>query len=566
MKWNTARLHSFAWKALLLAVAVGLVSACAPAAPSPAATSTAPPATLPTAAPPAATSQAATPKPPEPTPTPRPTVKRGGTLWGASSSGYRTLDPHLSTTDLEFFSAMFDSLLRYDLVDPKEGRFELKPGVATSWELTDPKTIVMKLRSGIKFHDGSDLNADVVKWNLDRMRTEPKVFAKQLVEPIASVDRVDDNTIRINLKAPSAIALINLTPGAGSGGYMVSKQAVEKMGLDAFGRQAVGSGPFKLAEWLPDDRITLKRSDNYWGVGADGKPLPYLDGIVFRYITDPAVTLVEMKAGTVDVTTKVDGKDIASVKANPDLVYWELPWAGLIQFTMGFNPKREPFGSNLKLRQATLYALDREGMAKAIGFGVGRAACNPFTAPGFLGYSKDLPCYQFDPAKAQQLLSEAGYPNGIDANLIAINRPTEMRLAEIVKAMWDKVGIRTTVDVLERMTWIDRSQSQNFEINFWQANLPIDPELYRRVYTCNMPNNYSGWCDPELDRLHNQGVLTYDRNERQRAYEAVHKRIYETASHGSGMYMPFNVVYNKSVKGLKVQWWMLDMQEAWLDK
>jgi peptide/nickel transport system substrate-binding protein len=377
-------------------------------------------------------------------------IKRGGILRVAKEWRYPTLDAHLSNvTSLHGFRMLYDCLLRHEL-NAETGRFELRPELAESWERVNDRTFVFHLRSGVKFHDGSDFNADVAKWNLDRMRQHPKSGKKDDVTAIQGVEVIGSHLIRVNLKAPTASLLVNLSAAAGRA-EMISRTAVEKLGDDQFGRQAAGTGPMQFGEWVPDDRLVLKRFDGYWQSGADGKPLPYLDGAVFRVITDPAVGILELRAGAMDLTDGVEAKDVARVKAVPELVYREVPQSGQIYFTMGFNPRSGPFARSQKLRQAALHALNREAMAKALGFGQARPHYYVYWGPGMLGYDDAVPRHEYSPPRVRELLHQAGHPNGVDVTLTVINRAAEMRIAEVVKQMWDALGIRTTLEVFERL-------------------------------------------------------------------------------------------------------------------
>lgn len=541
-------------------IVLAILAACAPvvptAAPKPPAAGTPAPAAL-----------TATPKPAAPTATPAPKVKRGGTLRAANTFTYPTLDPHLSSlARLDSYGMLYDTLLRYQLMDENTGRSEIKPELAESFQIVDPKTIILKLRKGVRFHDGSDFTAEVAKWNIDRMITHPKSFTKSQIEAVGSVEVVDPNTIKLNLKAPSASVPVMLTRGGTSATAILSKTAVEKLGDDGFASKPSGTGPMELDQWLRDDRVVLKRFNGYWEKGDDGQPLPYLDGYVERFIQDPAVTLLEIKAGSIDVTENVEAKDVAGVKTNPDLVYWELGWAGPVYFIAGYNMEAEPF-SRLKVRQASLHALDREGMAKALGFGIGKPHYYPYWLPASLGYDETLPKYEVNLEKAKQLLTEAGYPNGVDITLSVITRAAELRIGELVKSMWDTVGIRTTLDSLERLAWIDKMKAARFDAGFWRySTIAVDPDFMTRALATGGPANWSLYSNPQMDKCMEEGRSTYDEKQRHEIYKRCQRILYEDAGLASGFSVPENKVFRKQVKGLKVQFIFLDMRRAWLDR
>jgi peptide/nickel transport system substrate-binding protein len=496
-------------------------------------------------------------------------IKRGGVLRTAKDWRYPTLDAHLSNQlSLHGYRMLYDCLLRHEL-NPETGRFETRPELAESWERVNDRTFVFRLRTGVKFHDGSDFNADVAKWNLDRMRQHPKSGKKDDVTAIQSVDVAGSHVIRVNLKQPTASLLANLSAAAGRA-EIVSKAAVEKLGDDQFGRQPSGTGPMQFAEWVPDDRLVLKRFDGYWQAGADGKPLPYLDGAVFRVMTDPAVAILELRAGTMDLTDGVEAKDVARVKAVADLVYREVPQSAQIYFTVGFNPRSGPFARNQKLRQAAMHALNREAMAKVLGFGQARAHDSAYWGPGMLGYDQTGLRYDFNPARVRELLREAGQPNGVDVTLTVINRAAEMRIAEVVKQMWDALGIRTTLEVFERLAWIQKVKAFDFHACFWRGGTSMDPDLASRNLVTGGPGNWNSWSNAGFDRCMEEGRSTYDERARHEIYRRCQRIMQDDAFVGAGFLIPQNVVHHKSVKGLRIQstspFALLDFRETWLDR
>lgn len=542
-----------AFTIIVILVVLGACAAPAPtAAPAKPAAAVTP---TPVAAPPSA---------PSPSPSPAPKIKRGGTLRLAWQWNFQTLDPHIDPAG--GLTLVYENLTRYDLADEKTGRFEAKPDLAESWEVTDPTTIVMKLRKGVHFQDNSPFDAEAVKWNLERMAKHPKSRAKINVESIKDIQVVDASTIRLNLKAPNADQLALLSTAQESLMGIISKQAGEKLGDDGLATNPVGTGPMTLVEWKRDDHVTLKKWDGYWQKGEDGQPLPYLDGAIYRGIPDPAVMLIELKAGSLDVGRNLEGKDIANVKATPDLVYGELPWSNLPYPAMAFNARSGPFADNLKLRQAALYAIDREGMQKALGFGLGKPSLIPIWQPGLPGWDESIPGYPFNPAKSKQLLGEAGYPNGIDVNLLVDSRAAEQRMGEMIKQMWDQAGIRTTLDVMERLAWLDVVRAGKFQATDWRPVLPFVADQGSKVFQTNAPENYPGRSNPDLDKCLQQGRETYDAKQRQDIYKRCLTIMNEDAYFGSGFLMPRNWVFRKEVKDLRYAFAPLDLRWVWLDR
>ncbi len=552
---------------VLVALAVGCAQA-PPAVPSASPSSPAPPTA---AAPPAAATTApAAPaaSPAVATASPAPKIKRGGTLRLAQNYTIPSFDPHLTSAALGVHSVLYDGLLRFDMVQQSPPKFDVTPELVESWQITDPKTITMKLGRGVKFHDGSDFNAQVAKWNLDRMMTHSKSVMKAALAATQSVEVVDDYTIKLLLKAPSASILVQIAQPSGFRAGVVSQKAVEQLGDDGFNRKPVGSGPFVFSEWVTDDHATLKRFDSYWRKGADGQPLPYMDGYVYRYIPDPSVAMLELVSGNLEFLENVEAKDVERVKANPSLSLYDLAWAGGGAFpALGLHLQGPVMGKDKRLRQAAFYALDRESMAKALGFGLARAWYYPYWAEATLGYDPTLPKYDFQPQKARQLLTEAGYPNGIEVTLDTIARQPELRISEVLQSMWNAAGIKTTINALERLAWIDKvNGAKNFDAAIWGGPMMFDPGYTGLYLKTGAAQNWGSYSNPEVDKLIDQADATYDAKQREQLYKQIQRLVYDDAYITYGYVLPSLKASTGKLKGLKFQWTRVDVNEAWLDK
>ncbi|HWU36010.1 MAG TPA: ABC transporter substrate-binding protein [Candidatus Acidoferrum sp.] len=442
------------------------------------------------------------------TATPAAAIRRGGVLVGAINWTYPTLDPHLSTIGvLPGYGAMFDALVRFELSDPKTGHHRVVGQLAESWDQPDPRTYVFKLKRGVKFHDGSLFDAEVAKWNVLRMRDHPKSSRKNYLADVESVEARDKSTLVIKHKAARPAFLPILAYHYAGKAHMISKAAMEKLGEEGFARNPVGSGPFKFKQWITDDRVVLERNPDYHESGLDGKPLPYLDGTVWRYIPDPTVSLVDMRAGSLHVLEWVPTKDVANIKTDPSFATYDMPWAGQVYFQVGFNTGVPPF-NNVLVRRAAVHGIDREGMAKALGFGIGVPHYYPKFMSGALGYDEGLPKNEYDPAKVKSLLKEAGLADEVSIELKVIAREPENTIGEFVQQMWTNVGLKTKLVSMERLSWIDAVRAKNFQACFWRGTpggAVVDPDIQRARIMCGGENNWSQFCDPEIDRLMDEG-------------------------------------------------------------
>ncbi|MCL5027208.1 MAG: ABC transporter substrate-binding protein [Chloroflexi bacterium] len=546
---------------LAIVVVLALLMSCAPAAPTAAPAKTQPETAKPAAAATAAP-KAEPAKPASPTATAAPKIKRGGTIKVAIQNEIMSMYPMLSTGPVPDES--YDGLTTWE--PDAKGRWGPAPGLAESWEFAG-KSVTLKLRKGVKFHDGSDWNADVAKWNLVTQATHPKSIAKKNLECVdpKAIEVVDPYTLKVGFNYPCAPFLANVSNAMNESG-MVSKVAQEKMGDDGLGRHPVGTGPFEFVEWLPNDHHTVKRFDGYWRKGADGKSLPYIDGITFRFIADDSVRLLEVKSGNVDFTELIQGKDVPGVKASPDLVFVETPYMGN-KYRFVFNAKSEPFGNDLKLRQAAQYAMDREAMAKTLGMGAGTASKYDF-APGGLGYDESVPYYGYDVNKAKQLVKDSSKPAGVDILLTVISRQIDQQQAQMMKQMLDAVGIRTEIEAMERIAWGKKvREGGQFQMATQRTNYEPDPDApLTLTWASEGQAAYSRASVPEMDKCLQEGRETYDPAARQQVYVKCQKIMFETAWWGFMWSQGWNYVYNKRIKGFPPSWaskWRFD--QIWLE-
>ena len=238
--------------------------------------------------------------------------KRGGVLKVGLTGDLTTLDPHMSTSaiDRHLYFAIYNTLVG---LDPE---LRVVPELATAWETPDSLTYVFTLQWGVKFHDGTDFDAGIVKWNFERMK-DPAVgsLRQSEIANIAAVEVVDSHTVKLSLSEPDAALLATLTDRSG---MMVSRAAVEQHGKD-FARNPVGTGPFQFVEWIKDDHVRVKRYAQYWREGA-----PLLDEVVYRPIPDPTVRLTAMRAGDLHIIDGVPLQLVSRLKEDPKLTVIEM--------------------------------------------------------------------------------------------------------------------------------------------------------------------------------------------------------------------------------------------------
>jgi peptide/nickel transport system substrate-binding protein len=451
-------------------------------------------------------------------------LRRGGMLMTATQTDWITFDNIYNSANGSAAFMVFDPLFFFRR--DERGAWGVAPGLIERWDFSSTETTaIWQLRKGVTFHDGSPWNADSLKWNIERMIGDPKSLAASVLgnlDPKNPVTIVDPYTVKITLLTPAPSLAEQLSAGTDSAQYTfpISRVAFEKVGADEFGRNPVGTGPFKFGEWRPSDRVILHRNENYWMTGADGKSLPYLDGITTRLIIDDSVRAVELRSHNIDYTDQIAPRDMASVRADPELNLIESRWFGNSRRLI-FHAKGGPFADNLKLRQAVLYAMDRETLSTTLGQGQGDPS-RFMLLPGALGYDESLPYYWYDLDRAKSLMKDAGYANGIDVDFIIIAREVDRAQAEVLKQMWEKIGLRASIDAIERAALNQRilSGGADYQVTSGQyGNYSGDADVqFRRYMHSKGGFNKSHMASPEFDAVLDRASGTYDTNARVAAY------------------------------------------------
>jgi len=493
--------------------------------------------------------------------------KRGGILVGALHYSPATLDPHRASGQVISSHLIFNSLFRWD--KDENGIWGPQPELAVSWE-QDGKVLIIKLRENVKFHDGSDFDAEVVKFNIERMQDADGTVlstAKDNVQDIESVEVIDKYTVKLNLKYPTSFVCAKLSDSANSRPYMVSMKGVKEKGDVEYGNAPAGTGPMRVVEFVKDSHVTLERTGSYWELGDDGLPLPYVDQVKIRFIADSSVKAIELRSGTLDFSNYMNSTDLLTLQKLPNLKFNIVEWQGT-KYRMNFGLAGGKFGNNKLLRQAALYAIDKEAIARILGEGLFGVAGKYHVAPDTLGYDPSIPYYSYNPEKAKQLLKDAGYSNGLDVKLVCINRVNDVKMVQMIKQQLDQVGIRTTLEVLERAAYLDVVRSGNFDMSaliVTYRNTP-DGDL-NMIFGTGQRTNYTKYSNPEIDKMFTQAAIEADPAKQQQLYVTIQKKLMEEAIDDVIWVAAESNVQNAKVHDIEIDFegfWRV--RRAWIEK
>lgn len=440
---------------------------------------------------------------------------------------------------------IMDGLVEFD------EKLNIKPALATKWEVLDEgKTYKFYLREGVKFHDGTPFNAKAVVANFERI-LNGDLRRTSLYKPyIASVEAAGEYVVLFHLKNAFGAFLNHLAHGAG---LIQSPAAIQKWG-DQIGRHPVGTGPFVFKEWVPGDHITVVANKSYWG----GKPK--VDEIVFRVVPEDATRVFQLEAGEADVATGIPPTDVARLQKSPALDV--LVKDSLRVIYIGMNTRKAPL-NNVKVRQAINYAINKDLIVKEVLGGLGRVSDSPL-APLTTGYYS-TGGYPYNPAKAKQLLAEAGYPNGFSIKLWTPRgrylKDYETALA--VQQMLADVGIKAKLETMEWSAYLsalydvtpETAQAELFLLGWAPSTGDADWVLRPLMSSDLMPpdgDNSTFYSNPKVDELIKKGMTEHNPDKRAAYYKEAQIQITKDAPWAYLHVMKQIVGKKTSLKGVKI--------------
>jgi peptide/nickel transport system substrate-binding protein len=449
--------------------------------------------------------------------------RQGGTLNVAFQNEWAGLDPHTvsSYSSYQILNNVLDGLTFYD------DDLNLIPWLAESWEQSeDGLTWTFHLREGVMFSNGREMTAEDVKWSFERL-IDPATGAGnagRVGPPETQIEVIDDYTVAITHPEPFGIFPQSI-------GFDKSTGIVAMESLDEDGSISVpiGTGPFQITDVQGTTQLTLERNEHYWQEG-----LPYLDQIIIEPIPDDTVRETALRGGEVDWVLAIAPQNFESLQEDPNIVVDTAPQ--LSYDYLGINLTREPF-TDVRVRQAIAYAMDREQLCQAGFFGL----CETLHEPVGDGspWNFDYRPYDRDIERAQQLLADAGYPDGFEMELLPTTQYGEtVRAAQVLQQQLADIGIEATINAPEWSEWLELEGNFLYDAYICNWNGLIDADQYYYLqHRTDQVFNFTGYSNPEFDELVEEGRSISDFDERYEIYEEANQILVDDA--------PYVYMYNK---------------------
>jgi peptide/nickel transport system substrate-binding protein len=487
------------------------------------------------------------------------------------------LDP-ADVTDGESISRM-DNIFE-GLVEYTPGGTDIQPALATSWNVSDDGlNITLTLRKDVKFHDGTDFNADAVVFSLERQynTSHPHhqygewAYWGYMFSDIDWVEKINDYEVIIHLKTPNAAMMTSLAMFTVA---IVSPTNAEKWGEDAF-KYPVGTGPFKFVEWVKDDHITLEANKDYW------REPPKLDKLIFRVIQDPSARLLAIQAGEIHGMEYPDpasfdiinsdsdlqlltqaGMNVGYLAMNTGYGYYDVNENGIRDSNESWEKTPgyfEPL-TNKSVRKAINYAINKSSIIENLYKGTAIAAKNGMP-PFMLGYNDEIEDFTYDPEKAKELLEEAGYPNGFNTTLwvMPVSRPYMFdppKIAEAIQSYLADVGINVELYQVDWSTYLEETENGEHPMCLlgWTGDNG-DPDNFMNVLygpnsaSIGTAGNVAFYNRTEVQEKFTAALKIYDPEERAKLYEEAQVLIHEDAPFVYLAHATQNIVFRSNVKG-----------------
>jgi peptide/nickel transport system substrate-binding protein len=473
-------------------------------------------------------------------------------LEAETSGGYCLPEAQLAISGIQVTRTIYDTLTAPD----ENG--EIQPFLAESVEANDDATeFTITLRDGIEFHDGTPLDAEVVKNNLDAYRGQyegrsPLLFLF-VFQNVASVDVVDDLTLTVTTETPWP-ALPWFLWGSARVGIMAQAQLDDAETCD---RELIGTGPFVFEDWTVNQRFVATRNESYWAEDADGNQLPYLDRIEYRPINQAAGRVNALDGGEVDVMHTDNSIAIDQLRGFGDRIrmvesdaYGEVGYF-MLNSDPGADDREPRIFSSQTARLAAAHAVDRERLNEVRGLGIPTIASGPF-APDVMGHLDDAGYPEFDPDQARQLVEQYEQEEGqpFDILLLTTTDADTIATADLVEEMLEDVGITVRRNQVEQAQLINTALGGEFDMVSWRNHPGADPDTQYNWWATGSPVNFGRITDPDMQDLLDRGRTTVDQDERETIYEDLNRLFAERAYNLWQSWTIWTVASDPEVRGI----------------
>jgi len=422
------------------------------------------------------------------------------------------LDPTLARTYVGriVFASLCDKLFDID------ENINIVPQLALSHETSeDGKTVTIKLRPGVKFHDGESMDAEAVKASLERHMTMQGSFRRPELAAVDKVEVVDPLTVKLLLKAPFSPLIAQLTDRAG---MILSPKAAKESG-DKFGLKPVCAGAFKFVERVQQDRIVLEKFADYWNAANI-----HVDRVVFRPVIESTVRLASLRSGSLEMIERALATDLPEIRADAKLKVATVPELGYQGVTLNIangEAGKAAFGKDPRVIQAFSLSLDREAITK-VAFNGEFLPGNQWVSPKNPYYQSKFPVPKRDVAKAKELLKAAGVTTPLTVDFMVPNNPESRQAAEVLQAMAAEAGFDLKIRVTEFATSLKEAEEGRFQAYFIAWSGRIDPDGNSYIFhRCKAPQNNGHFCDKDVDQWLDDTRKASKLDERKAIYEKI---------------------------------------------
>ncbi len=496
--------------------------------------------------------------------------KRGGTLKIGIFQNIDTLDAHNTTfiTACAIHNNIYNGLLK--ITSPDGKGVEFKPELAREWEIQGDRVHVFRLHKGVTFHNGDPLTAADIKWNLERVKDKQQapIHAWKLAL-LEAIETPDPHTVKLYFTKPFPFLRVAFTGSTGRAATILNPRAVKERGK-AYGRNPVGTGPFKFVEWKEADYILLEKYPNYWETDGAGGKLPYLDKVLLKFIIEPSTLVAALKTGEVDGINNVAPQFVADLRRDPKLNVFTA--VGGNWRCMHMNLAKEPF-SDKNVRKAVTFAVDRKEILDRVEFGEGILAHGPISPPMAGFYDPAFETGQngqyHDLEQAKAFMKRSRYPNGAEVMLLSGNAGTAPRQAEVIQAQLAKIGLKVKIELADsptfRRRWLQERQWDLVQIQ-WDADLDPDETLYPELHS-GETWNAGRWVNKDFDRAVEAARSENDFKKRKKFYDDALRAILEDAPVVIMLHLNEQKIFHKYVKNFPmIPAGLINMHAVWLDK